>query len=235
LANRDKELIGHGILNHADGFGTAIGKLKGIHLAIEDMSPRDLEAYKISEGQFTTLEFESGIILKGKVVSGMRNLFGKIQLITFDECTVTFEGEVLYQPNWGIYHLAIGKEIISAYAGPADVNSFDLIKHVVNTETIKMPISEEVKLFQEVADFSEEKTTNLERLWEKIVSSSPKNWLLILNFYEANFKKNNQDYIAKSYDELIKLMQTQPENKHLIEKGLSYFETTNPLNYANLS
>ncbi|HSN49299.1 MAG TPA: hypothetical protein VLR29_11105, partial [Flavobacterium sp.] len=159
----------------------------------------------------------------------------KIQLIAFNECTVTFEGELLYQPNWGIYHLAIGKEIISAYAGPADVNSFDLIKHVVNTETIKLPISEEVKLFQEVADYSEGKTINLEDLWTKITSLSPKNWLLVLNFYEANFKKNNQDYLSKSYTELINLQHIQPENKHLIEKGLSYFETTNPLNYANLS
>jgi len=235
LSNRDKELISHGIESHADGFGTAIGKLKGIHLAIEDMSPRDLAAYKISEGQFTTLEFESGVVVKGKVISGTRNLFGKIQLIAFNECTVTFEGEILYQPNWGIYHLAIGKEISSAYAGPADSTSFDLIKHVVNTETIKVAITEEEILFQEVANFSEGKATNLDTLWEKINSFSPKNWLLILNFYEANFKKNNQEYIAKSLDELTSLMQTQPENKHLIDKGLSYLETTNPLNYANLS
>jgi phenylalanine-4-hydroxylase len=131
--------------------------------------------------------------------------------------------------------LAIGKEIISAYAGPADVNSFDLIQHVVTTETIKVPVSEEVKLFQEVADYLEGKTINFETLWSKIISATPKNWLLILNFYEATFKKNNQDYITKSHNELIHLMQTQPENKHLIEKGLAYFETTNPLNYANLS
>ena len=235
LSNRDKELTGHGIQNHADGFGTAIGKLKGIHLAIEDMSPRDLEAYKISEGHFTTLEFESGVVLTGKVVSGTRNLFGKIQLIAFDECSVTYEGEMLYQPNWGIYHLAIGKEIISAYAGAADINSFDLIKHVIAAETIKVPLSEEVKLFQEVADFAEGKTINLELVWEKIMSLSPKNWLLILNFYETNFEKNNQDLMSKSYAELTTLMQTQPENKHLIEKGLSYFETTNSLNYADLS
>ena len=106
---------------------------------------------------------------------------------------------------------------------------------MANREIIKIPISKEEKLFQEVADYSEGKTTNLETLWEKITSLSPKNWLLILNFYEASFKKNNQDYISKSYNELTNLIQTQPENKHLIEKGLSYFETTNPLNYANLS
>jgi hypothetical protein len=75
----------------------------------------------------------------------------------------------------------------------------------------------------------------LEDLWTKITSLSPENWLLFLNFYEANFKKNNQEYLPKSYAELTTLMQTQPKIKHLIEKGLSYFETTNPLNYANLS
>jgi hypothetical protein len=31
------------------------------------------------------------------------------------------------------------------------------------------------------------------------------------------------------------LMQTQPENKHLIEKGLSYLQTNTPTDYANLS
>jgi len=235
LSNRDKELIGHGIQSHPDGFGTAIGRLRGIHLAIEYMSPRDLEAYEISEGQFTTLEFETGVVIKGKVIAGTRNLYGKIQLIAFDECTVTFAGEILYQPNWGIYHLAIGKEIRAAYAGPADCTSFDLMKHNANTETIKVPLTEEEKLFQEVADYSEGKTTKLEHLWEKINSYSPKNWLLILNFYEANFKKNNQAYCDKSLDELTNLMQTQPENKHLIEKGLSYLQTNTPTDYANLS
>lgn len=235
LSNRDKELIGHGIESHPDGFGTAIGRLRGIHLAIEYMSPRDLEAYKISEGQFTTLEFETGVVIKGKVISGTRNLFGKIQLIAFSDCTVTFAGEILYQPNWGIYHLAIGKEIRAAYAGPADCTSFDLTKHNVNTETIKVPLTEEEKLFQDVTDYLEGKATNLEHLWEKINSYSPKNWLLILNFYEANFKKNSQDYSDKSLDELTNLMQTQPENKHLIEKGLSYLQTNTPTDYANLS
>ena len=45
LANKDKELIGHGIQTHANGFRSPIGKLKGINLAIENMGPRDLKAY----------------------------------------------------------------------------------------------------------------------------------------------------------------------------------------------
>ena len=49
LSFRGKELINHGTGVHANGFGSPIGKLKGINLAIEDMSPRDLRAYDIYE------------------------------------------------------------------------------------------------------------------------------------------------------------------------------------------
>ena len=74
LAYRNKELIGHGTSMHPEGFGSPIGKLKGINLAIEDMYPRDLEAYDIYEGKRITLEFEGDIHLQGEVVTGTRNL-----------------------------------------------------------------------------------------------------------------------------------------------------------------
>ena len=45
-------------------------------------------------------------------------------MITFDECTVTYFDEVLFKPEWGLYDMAVGKEVVSAYAGPADVESF---------------------------------------------------------------------------------------------------------------
>jgi phenylalanine-4-hydroxylase len=61
LSYREKELVGHGTEYHADGFGSPIGKLKGINLAIEEMSPRDLCAYDIYEGEQVTLEFEGNI------------------------------------------------------------------------------------------------------------------------------------------------------------------------------
>ena len=44
---------------------------------------------------------------------------------------------ILFQPEWGIYDMAVGKKVISAFSGPADVNSFDLISHVPTSKTIK--------------------------------------------------------------------------------------------------
>src|SRR5690606_4716694 len=70
LSYREKELVGHSIHHHSDGFGTPIGKLKGINLAIEDMGPRDLKAYNIYEGETVMLEFEGGIKVTGESITG---------------------------------------------------------------------------------------------------------------------------------------------------------------------
>jgi phenylalanine-4-hydroxylase len=52
LSYREKELIGHGINYHKDGFSSPLGKLKNIKLAIEDMGPNDLKAYNFYDGKF---------------------------------------------------------------------------------------------------------------------------------------------------------------------------------------
>src|SRR3970040_1509015 len=137
LASREKELVGHGTLTHAEGFGSPIGKLKGINLAIEDMSPKDLNAYNITEGNSVKLEFEGNITVEGEIVTGSRNLQGEIILIRMNNCTVTHGETVLFQPEWGVYDMAVAKKLVSAFSGPADVNSFDLITHLPSSKTIK--------------------------------------------------------------------------------------------------
>jgi phenylalanine-4-hydroxylase len=50
---------------------------------------------------------------------------------------------VLFQPEWGVYDMAVGKKVTSAFSGPADVNSFDLISHLPSSKTIKAKHSAE--------------------------------------------------------------------------------------------
>ena len=77
LAYREKELIGHGINTHKDGFSSPLGKLKNINLAIEDMGPFDLKAYNFYDNRWLSFEFESGIKVEGHNVTGIRNIKGK--------------------------------------------------------------------------------------------------------------------------------------------------------------
>ena len=213
LANRDKELIGHGIHVHSNGFGSPVGKLKGINLPIEDMSPRDLKAYGIYEGEFMTLEFESGIILKGRAVTGTRDLRGKILLITFDECTVTYHDEVLFHPEWGLYDMAVGKEVISAYAGPADVNSFLDLGKVSETKTHKIIYSEKDKqlyaMYADVRNMRENNIVSEEKIsaiFKKVQSNFSNDWLLPLELYELALQNNFsiQQDILNHLDDLKK-------------------------------
>lgn len=233
LSYREKELVGHGTQYHADGFGSPIGKLKGINLAIEDMSPRDLRAYDIYEAEKVTLEFEGNITVSGEIITGSRNLQGEIIIISFKNCTVTHNDTILFRPEWGTYDMAVGKKVISAYSGPADVNSFDMINHVPSSHTIKAkksPEREELeKLYASVRNIRENKTstTTLKEAFASVTANHPNDWLLSVEIAELAEKQNNTDLVSKVLNHLEKVKQNRPDVAHLITGGLDLiFEKT---------
>jgi phenylalanine-4-hydroxylase len=226
LSYRNKELVGHGTINHLDGFGSPIGMLKGINLAIEDMSPRDLKAYDIYESEIVTLEFEGGITVSGEIVTGSRNLQGQIILITFKNCTVTHGDSILFSPEWGNYDMAVGKKIVSAFSGPADVSSFDLITHNVSSQTIKASKTElKSQLeswYQKLRDYRENKINSLDlmQLLKELKTTYPTDWLLSLEI--AELAKNNNDILAynKAEEHLMSIQNQKPKLHKLIKDGL---------------
>jgi len=229
LSYREKELVGHGTEYHAEGFGSPIGKLKGINLAIEDMSPRDLRAYDIYEAEKVTLEFEGDIIVTGEIVTGSRNLQGEILLIKFKNCTVTHKDKVLFQPEWGTYDMVVGKKIIAAFSGPADVNSFDMINHVPSSHTIKAKKSAEREelegLYSNIRNIREGKTgiLSIEKTFETLKENHPKDWLLAVEIAELCDKNNNTGLLHEVLVYLEKIKQNRPEIAHLIAGGLELF------------
>ncbi|WP_242158699.1 aromatic amino acid hydroxylase [Aestuariivivens sediminis] len=230
LAYREKELVGHDINAHKSGFGSPIGKLKGINLAIEDMSPRDLAAYHIYEERITTLEFEGGITVSGKIITGKRNLRGKIILISFTDCTVTHGKTVLFKPEWGIYDMAIGKEVVSAFSGPADLNSFNLITHVPSTKTIHVKKSNRrldlEELYQQVRDYREGKNRSISRtkVLEQLIEKHPNDWLLPVELYELACISNETKLSEAILEHLEHLKQHRPEVGKLIDDGIGIIE-----------
>ena len=226
LANRDKELVGHSTLEHADGFGSPIGKLKGINLAIEDMSPRDLRAYDIYEGETVTLEFENDIIVTGEIITGTRNLQGKIILISFKNCTVTHKDTILFDPTWGLYDMAVGKEVLSGYSGPADLHSFDLITHTVSSTTIHVEHTAEklelIDLYKQVRDYREgiNPTISRTKVLEQLINRFPMDWLLPIELFELAKKGNENELCNSILAHLETIKQNRPEVGHLIDDGV---------------
>ena len=197
LASKGKELIGHGREYHTEGYGTPVGKLEGVNLAIEDMSPRDLVAYGIVEGKHIELNFEGGIRVVGKIITGKRDLQGKILLISFDNCKVTYNKEILFKAEWGVYDMAVGETIKSAFAGPAAIDSFDDLYSVSSNKTSKIVYSKNEQilhgLYQKVREIRSNKVFDIKEI-KHILKDVKKNynreWLILLELYELVYKKD---------------------------------------------
>ena len=225
LSDQNKELIGHGINYHKDGFGSPIGKLEGINIAIEDMSPTDLEAYGIVEGKFIELRFEGGVCVKGKIITGKRDIQGKIQLISFSNCTVNYNSEILFNPDWGIYDMAVGKNVVSVFAGPANDNSFENTRKKPKTTSVPINYSkEELELhsfYGEVRSIRDSKVCDIlkiEPIYNNIKLNFPNEWLILLEIYEILFHQTS-DLKDKV---LVSLLELQKNEKYsnLITNGL---------------
>ena len=232
LSYREKELVGHGTLTHPDGFGSPIGKLKGFNLSIEDMSPKDLQAYSIVENETVSLEFEGNIMVEGEIITGSRNLHGEIILISFRNCTVTHGETILFQPEWGNYDMAIGKKVVSAFSGPADVNSFDLINNVPKTTTIKAKHTDERDdleiLYQTVRMIRENKDSKseLKAVFEKLKSHHANDWLLSVELAELLKNSEEKQLLQEVLVYLNQLKEKRPEVAHLIAGGLDLIFTS---------
>ena len=224
LSYREKELIGHGINYHKDGFSSPLGKLKNIKLAIEDMGPNDLKAYNFYDGKFLFFEFESGIKVEGLNITGIRNAQGKLMLIRLKDCTITYKEEFLFLPEHGIYDMVVGNDITSAFAGSADSNSFPNLYGESLTKTIKKVTSDSTitleKYYGSIRKYRSESTDDpefLEDLFKKITVQYPAEWLLLLEIMEV---ANNPSLIQSIHDYLEKLIVLHPKLNSLISDGI---------------
>ncbi len=197
------------------------------------MGPRDLQAYNFYDGKPISFEFESGITVEGLNVTGIRNLRGELMLIQFTDCTVRYKDETLFRPDMGDFDMAVGKEILSAFAGAADYRSFDLVTHTASSKTIRVSLSEEERqlnaYYKEVRELRQTAGINaavLERskvgerlsvIFETVQKQYPNDWLLPLELYELTKDAHVLQY-------LIQLKQRRPKVSNLIDDGLLLIE-----------
>jgi len=226
LAYKNKEVIGHDKAYHCNGYGSPVGKLKGINIAIENMSPTDLEAYGIFEGKTCNLKFEGGINVTGDIITGKRNLQGKIILISFKNCTVKYGEEILFNPSWGVFDMAVGATIISAFSGIADPNNYGLYFDPPNEKTHKIIYSDKEKILhalyaavRKIRNSSKIDIQKLKDIFEQIKTSYKNDWLLPLEIYEIVYG-TNQKYFSKNISDYLMKLTKQKSMKHLIEDGI---------------
>ena len=193
LAFHDKELEGHGIDYHKDGFGSPIGTWKQT---------------EVVEGKKAKFEFESGVVVEGKIDKVLRR-DGKLLLVTFSNCRVQYGDRVLFEPAWGTYDMAVGKKISSVFNGAADKDAYNQVAVVPRERTIKVPSDAKRKklenLYAQVRKIRESKTgyDRVGEIWETQQAEHPDDWLLSMEIFEMLDTTNQQPELKGNIERFL--------------------------------
>ncbi len=226
--NYDGSLLkGHGKEYHAHGFGSPVGRIKNMNKPPRYMEDVDLKEMGLKVGDWAVLTFESGVEVSGVFKSSIRKQ-GNLLLLSFDECTVQYQEKLLFEPSWGIYDMAVGESIISAYSGPADANAFGLEFPVPAEKTHKINYNTEQRalhtLYGELRRLREQGSNNgeLPAIWQKLKALSKQEWLLPLELVEiCAASGKHPELMAEIQSYLQVLCQTNPDLNKLITRGLN--------------
>jgi phenylalanine-4-hydroxylase len=226
LANDNKQLKGHGKIYHKDGFSSPVGKLKGKDTPLEDFNEGQRFVAGIQEGKTAYLDFESGISVVGKVKSITINN-GKLQLITFEDCTVKdAKGNILFDPAWGMYDMAVGELITSVFCGAADKEAFEEISYISNTGTHHIQYDARTlelhKLYQQVRECrqTQQGYDFLGNVWEQLEKHHQDDWLCAMEILEILDHEDIEPQLAANIQAFLEhKAATEPELKKLITDG----------------
>ena len=227
LSVNNKQFKGHGKDYHTDGFSSPVGKLKGYDKPLEDFSSDELADAGIVKNVIAILDFESGMSVSGKV-EVIQSSEGKIQLITFKDCTVKdAEGKLLFEPEWGVYDMAVGEKITSVFCGAADKDAFLEIAYKSSTGTHHVQYDgrtiELHKLYQQVRDRRHKGGDMgfLGNVWRKLQADHHDDWLCALEILELLDHENAEPMVAAEIRTFLEQKaKNEPEFTKLINDGL---------------
>jgi phenylalanine-4-hydroxylase len=227
LAINGKQLEGHGKRYHKDGFSSPVGKLKGNDTPMEELGEEDLVKLNLIVGEHTELLFESGILLKGRLKTILKHE-GKNVLITFEECTVKEDnGNILFQPEWGLYDMAIGESITSVFNGAADKDAYEEITLISKQATHHHNYDEQTlslhRIYAQVRDIREERqsTEELPDLFNRLQKNYRKDWLGAMEILEILEHKNIFPTLKKEIRNYLELKAAnEKDQEKLINDGL---------------
>ncbi len=226
LSFNNEQLKGHGKDYHQDGFSSPVGKLKELATAIEDMTVEELNLLGIEAGKQSLLNFESGITVSG-TVKHILTVDGKNLVITFTDCTVKDnKGEILFDPTWGVYDMAVGEKITSVFCGAADKDAYEEIVYKSNNNTHHVQYDARTRelhqLYQQVRD---RRHTGgdfgfLGNVWLRLQKNHHDDWLCALEILEILDHEEVEKKLASEIKTFLEnKAQKQPELKKLISDG----------------
>ncbi len=222
LSYQNREIVGHSKEYHKDGFSSPVGLLKGQSTPLETMNVKQLNSLGIISNNHLTLEFESGVKVYGFLINVFKNFMGQNMILSFKDCTVVFNEKILFQPEWGIYDMAVGQEIVSVFSGVADKDIYTKENPFVPSEkTHKINYNQHQRnlhqLYQRVRDVREKQVSKSEipSIWNEL-KQYKSDWLCAIELLEISDDK-------KVNDEILYFLKNNKDNTtaHLIDDAIN--------------
>ena len=222
LAYKDRELSGHSVDTHAQGFGSPVGRLKDFHRCLSEYSVDELKLHGIRLGERIDLEYLSGITVRGKLREIVRHDHRNL-LLSFDDCSVTdLDGQVLFSPDWGVYDLAVGSTIKSVFGGVADREKLQLFRPTPSSTVANVSQDERLmNAYSAVADLNAEaEVVDVNELAPEIANmlgQHPDDWLIrteLLKVAAPGLK-------AALRSQLLEIIDRTPNTEAVIRRVLS--------------
>jgi len=210
-----KQIDGHSKDYHQDGYGTPVGAIKNF----------DVNALKLENA--VELNYESGVKVKGTLKNVLR-LSDKAVILTFENATCDYKGEVLFQPEWGAYDIVLANEVTSVFGGPSDRAAYGAVDDFVASRVPTPKYSEQqLKLFKDYqavrdlrmsGNFTQEAVT---KLFDEFRSEVPNEWLLFLELLEMAVKKDFSKDLIQNLDSHLQTLAKKSETVNInITAGL---------------
>jgi phenylalanine-4-hydroxylase len=227
LSFQNIELEGHAKTDHPEGFSSPVGKLTTSEKALEDFEEEDLAAHQLLVGENTNLQFNSGLRVSGKVKNILKR-GSKILLISLEDATVKDEKEnILFQPAWGDYDMAVGEIISSVFCGAADKDAYQEISRVSAVQTHQITYEEAEKtlhqIYQKVRTIrtQNEGMEELPAIFKTLKSKFRSDWLCALEILEILEQHHFKPELIKEINDYLSLKTSnEPELKKLILDGI---------------
>ena len=231
LAFKDQLLSGHGLDYHAHGFGSPVGKLKDADKSLEEYTTEDLVSAGFIVDQVIALVFENGIVVEGKLV-GQTYMDDKLILLSFADCNVTDnEGNVFFEPAWGMFDMAIGDTIVSVFNGTADKNAIEDQLYVSEQPTHQQNYTAKdlqyQSLFKQIREYREQGKSDdsLNEIWHAIKNDFEADWLGAMELLELADTMPTQEALAIELRTYLNAQSiSHPTHSKLIRDGLKIID-----------
>ena len=219
------QLDGYGKERFPLGIALSVGGLLHASKALEDMSDDEISRGNIEPTGHTRFTFDHGIVVQGIITEILRSRTGKIIAVHFKDANVYYHEQLLHSAPY--YVMVVGEKIVSAFAGPADVEAFQPTVIVPHEKMHKIHYDEKAlnlhRLYSVVRQARQNSSlvSDLNDVWKNVFTDYPNDWLLSLEILEITLQKGKDQTLRECITDYLQRKCVQkPHLERLISNGL---------------